>query len=109
MNKHESDSVIVQENVDDIVEIEGSKFSTKTTIGLAKGGDFYLEIDFQNLNENKFKALAKLTQKNERLAFKSGLVKKESYNITHIILTEFVSDQTLNMHWKCFSDDPNLY
>ncbi|MEP2026163.1 MAG: hypothetical protein ABJH98_07805 [Reichenbachiella sp.] len=109
MNKEEPTPVIVKTNVDDKILIAENEFSVKTTIGLAKYGDFYLEIDFRDLKPSDFESLIKLTKISGRLSFKSELVEKENYNITHVVLMEFSTGSTTSMHWKCLSDDPKHY
>lgn len=104
------DPVLVQSNIPDKVKIAGeNEFLTETTIGLVEGGDFYLELNFKDLAQNEFEALVRLSKLNHRLEFESDLVKREDYNITHIVVTDFNANSELNMYWICLSDDPTLY
>jgi len=93
MNKKEP--IIVVENKPDKVKIEQTEsFNVNLTLGL---------------DEMQFKKLVELSKLNRRLEFDSEIVKKENYNITHIVVTEFSANNSLNMKWKCLSDDPSLY
>jgi len=93
MNKKEP--IIVVENKPDKVKIEQTEsFNVNLTLGL---------------DEMQFKKLVELSKLNRRLEFDSEIVKKENYNITHIVVTEFSANNSFNMKWKCLSDDPSLY
>ena len=102
--------VIVFENISDIVQIEDIyKYEANLTLGLSEGNDFYLKIDFKNLNKEDYEILTKLWEQPNRLKFSSKLIEKENYNITHIVVTEFNGNNLLEMSWECLSDDPELY
>ena len=102
--------VIVVMNKPDKVFIEKSNtYKINLTIGLNESGDYYLQLDFNGLNEIEFKKLIELSKLNRRLEFYSDIIKKENYNITHIVITDFSTSNSSTMTWKCLSDDPNLY
>lgn len=102
--------VIVFDDVNDIIQIEDiNEYSVGLTLGLDEGGDFYLLIKFKNLTENDYSTLINLWERPNRLKFSSRLIKKENYNITHIVVTKFSGNNFLEMTWECLSDDPNLY
>lgn len=108
--KREKEPVIVYENKSDVVQIEDSqKYLANITLGLSDGEDFYLKIDFKNLNLEDFKLLTELGNLPRRLKFSSELIEKEKYNITHIVVTQYNGNSLLEMSWECLSDDPNLY
>lgn len=107
---NEKEPIIVIENKPDKVKIEQTEsFNVNLTLGLDEMGDYYLQIDFKDLNEIQFKKLVELSKFNRRLELDSEIIKKENYNITHIVVTEFSANNSLNMKWKCLSDDPSLY
>lgn len=108
--KQEKEPVIVFENVADIVLIEDIyEYSVNTTLGLSDGNDFYLLIAFKDLNHEDYKILTELWQKPNRLKFSSKLIRKENYNISHIVVTKFHGNSLFEMTWECLSDDPDLY
>ncbi|OOB83653.1 hypothetical protein BZL53_00770 [Flavobacterium columnare] len=108
--EQKKEPVIVFQNVADIVKIEDIyEFSVKLTLGLSDGNDFYLVIEFQNLSQEDYKTLTELWQKPNRLKFSSKLIKKENYNISHIVVTKFNGNSLMEMSWECLSDDPELY
>ena len=102
--------VIVQSNIKDKVKLEEKyDYTANITIGLAEGGDFYLIIDFIDLTMEDLKVLAQLSKLPRRLSIQSGLIDKEQYKISHIVVTKFSASSNLTMTWECLSDDPNLY
>jgi len=104
------DPVITHRKVADKIKLEGQYyFTANVTIGLADGGDFYLEIDFTNLIESDLKILAELSKLQRELKINSDLIEKEKFNISHIIITSFNATRNIEMSWKCLSDDPDLY
>lgn len=108
--KKNNEPVIVFENKSDIIQIEDIyKFSVDLTLGLDEGSDFYLLITFKNLTEDEYKTLFNLWQQPNRLKFSSSLIEKENYNISHIVVTKFNSNNLLEMSWECLSDNPDLY
>jgi hypothetical protein len=105
-----NEPVIVFENIKDIVQIEDVyEYSVDLTLGLDEGNDFYLLIKFKDLSENDYKTLVELWKQPNRLKFSSKLIKRENYNITHIVVTEFSGNNMFEMTWECLSDDPTLY
>ena len=107
---NKKEPVIVFENVPDIVTIEDIyKYSANITLGLDDRNDFYIVINFKNLNEEDSKILLELFNQPNRLKFKSKLIEKENYNITHIVVTEIKYNFMSEMTWECLSDDPELY
>ena len=106
----EKEPVIVLENVSDKVVIEDiHEYLVDLTLGLADGNDFYLMINFKNLDNENYKILTSLFQQPNRLKFSSKLIEKENYNITHIVVTKFSGNSLNEMTWECLSDDPELY
>ena len=102
--------VITQTNIKTNIHLEDKfDFTANVTIGLAEGGDFYLVIDFLDLTMEGYKTLAQLSKLPRRLSIKSGLIDKEKYNITHIVVTKISTNSNLAMTWECLSDDPSLY
>jgi hypothetical protein len=84
-------------------------FTAIVTLGLSDGGDFYLIIKFLSLTMEELKTLAQLSKLQHRISIKSDLIENEKYNITHIVVTKFSSNNNLEMTWECLSDDPSLY
>lgn len=108
--EQKKEPVIVFESVADIVQIEDIyEYSVNLTLGLSDGNDFYLLIDFKNLNQEDYKILTELWEQPNRLKFSSKLIKKENYNISHIVVTKFNGNNLMEMTWECLSDDPDLY
>lgn len=102
--------VIAYSKVSDTIQLEGVyNFPALVTIGLAEGGDFYLVLEFLDLNINDFKILAHFCKLPRALKINSKLIEKEKYNITHIVITKVTSNNMLQMTWECLSDDPKLY
>ena len=102
--------VIVQTSVKDKVRLDDKyDYNVLLTIGLADGGDFYLSIEFVDLTIEDFGILVQLGKQTRRLSIQSEIIEKESYNITHIVVTRFTATNNLSMSWECLSDDPNLY
>lgn len=102
--------VIVQTDIKDNIRLEDKyDYSTKLTIGLAEGGDFFLTIEFLDLAMDDFKTLAQLSKLPRQLSIKSDFIDKEKYNITHIVVTKFTANSNFAMTWECLSDDPSLY
>ena len=84
-------------------------FKVKMTIGLAESGDFFLIIDFLDLDMDDIKTLTYLGKLQRRLSIRSEVMDQEQYNITHIVVTKILSGSNLKMTWECLSDDPSLY
>jgi hypothetical protein len=103
------DVIISKEKILDSIVLEGEyEYSAYITIGLNKTTDFYVSLVFTNLNEVSFKKLAELSQLSQALKIESSVIKKENYNISHIVVTRFVANNKLSMTWECLSDNPNF-
>ena len=105
----EKEPVIVYEKKSDIVYIEDKlQYSVDLTLGLCEGNDFYLKLDFKNLDLKNYNLLTELANLPRAIKFNSDLIQKENFNITHIVITEYSANNMLEMSWKCLSDDPNM-
>jgi hypothetical protein len=100
--------VITHENIIDSIVLDGKyNFSSSVTIGLSDGGDFYLVLDFSNLSTEEYKTLVKLNELKREIEFKSKLVEKENYNITHIVIKKFTGNNQGQIRMECSSDEPD--
>ena len=104
----ENDPILAHERVLDNVTIEDThNYSVYTTIGLREFGNFYIKLEFKNLDSSSIVEVDTLFNLNKALKFSSDLVKKEGYPITHIVAEEFHSAHPVNsMIWECISDHP---
>ncbi len=101
--------IISTERIKDKVIIENQEFSAYISIGVASTTDFYVKLEFFDLNMTTLPIAAKLCQLPHRLKITSDVIQKEGYNITHIVVTNIHTDSTLAMTWDCLSDDPANY
>ena len=102
--------IISHSKVLDYIQLEDEyNFSTLTTIGLDELGDFYLEIEFLDLKQEQFEILAKLSKQSKEIRINSNLIKREKYNIIHIVVTGFTANSLYEMTWRCLSDEPSTY
>lgn len=101
--------VIVYEDKPDIAYIDDNlQLPINITIGLSDGEDFYLKISFKNLTTPQYVRLLEIANRPKEIKFTSDLILKENYNITHIVITHYISTSNLEMNWECLSDDPNF-
>jgi len=105
----ERDTIITHEHVPDQIVIEDTyKYSTYITIGLTNGGDFYVKLDFIDLDLNTISEVANLYKLKKALKFHSNLIEREGYKITHIVVTGMQTHSNYDMTWECLSDDPGF-
>ena len=103
------DPIITHSSIKDRIQLEEKyNFLANLTIGLVKGNDFYVKIEFTNLTLEDYETLLKLSKLQKELKLESELINKEEYNITHIVLTGFSANNMLEMTWECLSDNPNF-
>lgn len=104
----QSDSILAHEGVIDSITIEDTcNYSVYITIGLQQFNNFYIKLEFRNLDLYSFVEVYNLYNLNRTLKFSSDLVKKEGYPITHIVTKKCYSTYPANsMIWECISDDP---
>lgn len=103
------DIVITIDKVLDHVRLEGEMFySAYITIGLVKGNDFYVKLEFIDLTNNTYRLLHDLFKLPKALKIESNIITKERYNITHIVIEKSNFDSLLNVTWECLSDDPSF-
>ena len=103
------DPVITHERVLDHIIIEDRyEYSTYTTIGLANHGDFYIKLEFIDLDSNSITDVAKLYKAAKALKFHSNLAIKEAYKITHIVVEKMQANSDYSIIWECLSDDPGF-
>lgn len=102
------DIIISIERVLDTVIIENEhEFSAYITIGIVEGNDFYVKLDFIDLNETTFDTLNNLFHIKKALKIESKIITKEQFAITHIVAEKMEADTLLNFTWECLSDDPD--
>jgi hypothetical protein len=102
--------VIVQTEVNDKIRLEDKyDFNVRLTIALAEGGDYYLIIYFVDLTMEDFMILEQLSKLSRRLSITSEIIDNQDYNITHIVVTKFTTNNNLSTTWECLSDDPSSY
>lgn len=103
------DIIISIERALDTITIENeNEFSGYITIGIVKGNDFYLKIEFLNLDTAKLQLLNNLFNMPKALKIESKIISKEQFPITHIVVESMNSDSLLNLTWECLSDDPDF-
>lgn len=103
------DIITAQERILDTILLEDKfQFEVYITIGLVKGNDFQVILEFLNLQEEDFKEVAKLTRIKKALKFNSEIANKEGYKISHIVITNFKTNSNFEMTWECLSDSPDL-
>ena len=103
----DKDIIMTEERKLDSLTLDG-KFSCTAylSIGLIKGGDFYLIIEFTGLDERSFLELGKLYKLEREIEIRSDLISKENYDITHIIVEKFSASNKYDLTWECLSDKP---
>ena len=105
----EQDIVITHERIKDTITLEGEyTFSVYITIGLEKSTDFYVEIEFLDLTKDSTLTVARLSKLSKALLIDSELIKKEGFDITHIVVIKFEMSSLLTAAWKCTSDKPDM-
>ena len=102
------DTVITYNRILDHITIEDKQYSAYTTLGLTKQEDFYVQIEFVDLDLNSLAEVVNLYKIPEALAFSSDLAKREGYNITHIVVEKMRTNSQYEMIWECLSDEPGL-
>lgn len=104
------DPVIIHTEKPDNITLDGKhNYSVITTMGLAEGGDYYIEIDFKNLTKEDFKIVAELSQRKSSIEYRSELAEKEKYKVSHIVVFKMEANNIGSMKWICESDNPDLY
>jgi hypothetical protein len=103
------DIIITHNRIPDRVSIEGNEYSAYITLGLDKHEDYYIKIEFVQLDQYSFKIINKLSIEPRALTFTSNIVEKESYNITHLVVEKMQAAFPYEMAWECSSDDPSIY
>ncbi len=104
-----TDRVITHERIKDTIVLENEyPFTVFLTVGLEKGGDFCIEIEFCDLDEASFKTAANLYKLAKAIAIQSPFLRKEEYPISHIVVTNMNANNLREMNWDCVSDDPNM-
>lgn len=103
------DIIITIERTLDRVRLEEKMtFDAYISIGLVKGNDFYVKLEFIDLTNNTYRLLHDLFKLPKALKIESNVISKEKFNITHIVIESSNSDSLLNLTWECLSDDPNF-
>ena len=97
-----------QRTLDNIILEKEYKHSVYITIGLIKGGDFRIILEFNDVDIDSLKKLNELFNLSKALEITSDILTKENYNVTHIVVEKFSANNQFKMIWECLSDDPNL-
>ena len=101
--------VITIENEFDTIKLEDEyEFTAYISIGLAQKGDFYVKLDFVNLDRLSFGLVNSLYLLNKALSIESPLITKNGYPITHIVVTNMEAKNNFGYMWECLSDNPAL-
>lgn len=100
------ESVIVHEKVKDRITFNNEySFVISLTIGLTAQNDYILYIDFHNQSKEDQKHLIKLSKSVGTITIDSDFLKKEGYNISHLVIEKFTMDSMGSIKWICLSDD----
>jgi hypothetical protein len=102
------DTVITHSRISDHITIEDKQYSVYTTLGLTNKDDFYVQIEFIDLDQNSLVEVISLYKIPKALTFSSDLAKKEGYNISHIVVEKMQTNNQYEMTWECLSDEPGL-
>lgn len=103
------DTVISVESKRDSILLENEfECSAYITIGLADKGDFYVKLEFADLDANLFDNLLKLSVAPKEIKISSEVINNHNYNITHIVVESFSSSSNKELTWECISDTPGL-
>ena len=104
-----TDPIISQERILDRIILEDNfNYSVYTTIGLTEYNDFYVKLEFNDLDFESYKTVVSLYKLPKALKIYSDIITKENYNITHIAIEKFKTNNNLDMQWECLSDNPGL-
>ncbi len=104
-----NDFITSHERVLDKVKIdEIYEYSVFTTLGIAKEGDYYIKLEFIDINFDDLRELISLYKLPRELKFSSELAHKLDYKITHIVVTNMSTTNEPTMIWQCLSDNPEL-
>ena len=102
-------TIITYERIlDEIVLEREYQYSVYTTLGLTPQEDYYIKLDFINLDDKTIVDVANLYKQRKALQFSSVLAKRESYQITHIVVVNMSATSQYTMVWECLSDDPGM-
>jgi hypothetical protein len=99
--------ISVERTLDTIIIENEHEFAGYITIGLEEKNDFYLKIEFTDLDLTKIELLNKLFHIPKALKIESKIITKEEFPITHIVVEKVNADSMLNVTWECLSDDPD--
>lgn len=100
--------ISVERTLDNITFENEHDFSGYITIGLDSNNDFYVKIEFTDLDLQKIDLLNRLFHLPKALKVTSKIITKEEFPITHIVVEKVNSDSILNVTWECLSDDPDF-
>jgi len=101
------DPIISQERILDRITLEDNfNYSVYTTIGLTEHNDFYVKLEFNDLDEESYKSVISLYNLPKELKIQSQVITKENYDITHIVVEKFNTNNNYEMMWECLSDRP---
>lgn len=99
------DMVLSESNVKTNIQLKGRDFKVLMDIGLAKGGDFWLNLKFVELDINSFNFLKEMQQLNSEIPIHSTYFTRESYPVKNIVIVKFNVDSNFNVEWECLSDE----
>ncbi len=100
--------ISVDREKDKVIIENGQEYDAYTTIGHRMRGDFYLKLEFAKLHEKTFGDLSKWSLEPRELAINSAVIKKNGYDITHIIVEKFQTNSNYELIWECISDKPGM-
>ncbi|WP_268848128.1 hypothetical protein [Flavobacterium aestivum] len=100
--------ISIERTLDTIIIETEHEFSGYITIGIVKGDDFYVKLEFTDLDTTKVSLLNKLFHLPKALKIESKIISKEQFPITHIVVETINADSDLNVTWDCLSDDPDF-
>lgn len=100
--------IVIERSKDNIVLEEKYSFNVELTLGLDKGGDFYLDLYFIGTSIEERLTIIDLSKLPASLKINSKVIKDGGYNISDIVVTKMIANSDGLIKWECLSDDLKL-
>jgi hypothetical protein len=99
------DLELPRERLSDLIVLEKQfKFLAYTYVKHLQNEDYSLRIEFFNLSFDDFKKVLELSRLKKSIQISSNLILREDYEITHIVVIDYLAKSDFSVVWKCLSD-----
>ena len=106
----DGDVILTVDRESDTVTLEGNiRYPALVSIGLMRNKQFYLKVEFVDMDENKDAVILALWKEDRAIGFSSEIIEREDYKITQVVITNISSESQYGKFWaiwECISDEP---